>query len=477
MGIAGGAEKCSYITELGFDAAIDYKSEDVMSALREQCPKGIDVYFDNVGGDILDAALAHLARNARVVICGAISQYNATDTIKGPSNYLSLLVNHASMTGFVFSDYLDRIPEAAKALGWMGRRRRAVLARGHRRGPRELPRHAAAAVQGREHGQAGAQGGRRLTRRLSACACVAALCLMPALCDAPARAGTAYVDGISDQSLPAWDGGFAESYFGRLFSAVWVSAGHISLARYVAQWNVMSEAGGRADPQGDYREKLEAWLGDVAALGLVPEVSLTSYDGVYPRTVAQYQTALGLLLDRATAMGHPAPLRGGVERAQRSGSRAGPESRAADELGRCPLRTAPTAARWSPAISRIPPTSQPTRGDTSGRLTSRLRSGEFTPTTRSNAKARRRLTTSSRTSRTAAPASGSGSRRSPPASAPTMAGGSWTMARSDRRKRSRWLVDTLMRDRAPEHVFYFSFLPGERRQPSCAERPRRRRAV
>jgi NADPH-dependent curcumin reductase len=117
VGIAGGAEKCSYVTELGFDAAIDYKSEDVMSALREQCPKGIDVYFDNVGGDILDAALAHLARNARVVICGAISQYNATDTIKGPSNYLSLLVNHASMTGFVFSDYLDRIPEAAKALG------------------------------------------------------------------------------------------------------------------------------------------------------------------------------------------------------------------------------------------------------------------------------------------------------------------------------------------------------------------------
>ncbi len=120
VGIAGGAEKCSYVTELGFDAAIDYKGEDVMTALGEQCPKGIDVYFDNVGGEILDAALAHLARNARVVICGAISQYNATEAIKGPSNYLSLLVNHASMTGFVFSDYLDRIPEAIQALaGWV----------------------------------------------------------------------------------------------------------------------------------------------------------------------------------------------------------------------------------------------------------------------------------------------------------------------------------------------------------------------
>jgi hypothetical protein len=106
VGIAGGAEKCSYVTEeLGFDAAIDYKAQDVNAALHEHCPKGIDVYFDNVGGEILDAALACLARNARVVICGAISQYNATSAMQGPSNYMSLLVNHASMTGFVISDY------------------------------------------------------------------------------------------------------------------------------------------------------------------------------------------------------------------------------------------------------------------------------------------------------------------------------------------------------------------------------------
>jgi NADPH-dependent curcumin reductase CurA len=117
VGIAGGSEKCSYVQELGFDAAIDYKSDDVMKALGEQCPKGIDVYFDNVGGEILDAALAHLARHARVVICGAISQYNSGGAMRGPANYMSLLVNHASMTGFVFSDYLDRLPEAAQALG------------------------------------------------------------------------------------------------------------------------------------------------------------------------------------------------------------------------------------------------------------------------------------------------------------------------------------------------------------------------
>ena len=121
VGIAGGAKKCQYIAkELGFDAAIDYKTEAVVKALRTHCPMGIDVYFDNVGGDILDAALAQLARGARVVICGAISQYNNTTPIKGPSNYLSLLVNRASMTGFLVSDYAGRFAEAAREMaGWM----------------------------------------------------------------------------------------------------------------------------------------------------------------------------------------------------------------------------------------------------------------------------------------------------------------------------------------------------------------------
>jgi NADPH-dependent curcumin reductase CurA len=121
VGIAGGAEKCRHVVEdLGFDAAIDYKAQSVLAALGEHCPNGIDVYFDNVGGDILDAALARLARHARVVICGAISQYNATDGMKGPSNYMSLLVNHASMTGFVVTDYGARYAEGAREMaGWL----------------------------------------------------------------------------------------------------------------------------------------------------------------------------------------------------------------------------------------------------------------------------------------------------------------------------------------------------------------------
>ena len=120
VGLAGGAAKCDYVKQtLGFDAVIDYKNEDVGGGLSKHCPKGIDVYFDNVGGDILDAALARLARNARVVICGAISQYNSS-TVAGPKNYLTLLVQHARMEGFVVFDYAARYGEGMQAMaGWL----------------------------------------------------------------------------------------------------------------------------------------------------------------------------------------------------------------------------------------------------------------------------------------------------------------------------------------------------------------------
>jgi len=121
VGIAGGAAKCGYLRDvLGFDAVIDYKAEDVGAALGVACPGGIDVYFDNVGGAILDAALARLAMHARVVICGAISQYNNTGPAAGPANYLSLLVNRASMTGMLVFDYAARYREAGRELAaWM----------------------------------------------------------------------------------------------------------------------------------------------------------------------------------------------------------------------------------------------------------------------------------------------------------------------------------------------------------------------
>lgn len=121
VGIAGGAEKCRYLVEeLGFDAAIDYKREDVAAALKQHAPNGVDVYFDNVGGDILDAVLTRLARNARIVICGAISQYNNTAPVKGPANYLALIVARARMQGIMVGDYYHRAAEALSTMGgWL----------------------------------------------------------------------------------------------------------------------------------------------------------------------------------------------------------------------------------------------------------------------------------------------------------------------------------------------------------------------
>ena len=115
VGIAGGPEKCQYAVEtLGYDACIDHKSGPIAAGLAQHCPQGIDVYFDNVGGEILDAV------RARIVICGAISQYNNTTPIQGPKNYLSLLVNRARMEGIVVFDWAPRYGEAIKAMaGWM----------------------------------------------------------------------------------------------------------------------------------------------------------------------------------------------------------------------------------------------------------------------------------------------------------------------------------------------------------------------
>jgi NADPH-dependent curcumin reductase CurA len=145
VGIAGGPEKCRWITgDLGFDAAIDYKSQDVGRLLREHAPGGVDVFFDNVGGAILDAVLGHLARGARIVLSGGVSQYT-TRPGGGPAHYLNLVGARASMTGFVTPDYADRYAEArAELAGWLraGRliSRDHVLAGGVRAFPDALPR-------------------------------------------------------------------------------------------------------------------------------------------------------------------------------------------------------------------------------------------------------------------------------------------------------------------------------------------------
>jgi NADPH-dependent curcumin reductase CurA len=121
IGIAGGPEKCAYLTgELGLDGAVDYRSPDAGKALRALCPKGIDVFFDNVGGPILDAVLAQLAMRGRIVLCGGIAHYNDSRPSPGPSNYLALVMRRGRMEGFIVLDYLARSAEAVTALaGWI----------------------------------------------------------------------------------------------------------------------------------------------------------------------------------------------------------------------------------------------------------------------------------------------------------------------------------------------------------------------
>jgi NADPH-dependent curcumin reductase len=121
VGLAGDDEKCAYcVNELGFDACINYKTADLKKALREAFPKGIDIYFDNVGGEILDIVLGQIRMKARIIICGAISQYNNKENVKGPSNYLSLLVNRAKMEGIVVFDNAANYGKAAKEMaGWI----------------------------------------------------------------------------------------------------------------------------------------------------------------------------------------------------------------------------------------------------------------------------------------------------------------------------------------------------------------------
>ena len=121
VGIAGSDEKCSWLLdELGFDAAINYRTDDVEAAVRSACPGGVDVFFDNVGGDILEAGLANLALRGRIVMCGAIAQYNDETPRPGPRYLTNLIVNRGRMEGFIILDYLDRVTEAITELaGWV----------------------------------------------------------------------------------------------------------------------------------------------------------------------------------------------------------------------------------------------------------------------------------------------------------------------------------------------------------------------
>ncbi len=119
VGLAGSDEKCAWLRELGYDAAINYRTENVIGALKTHCPDGIDVYFDNVGGETLEAALSMINLHGRIAVCGMISQYNAKAPAPGPRNLANLIIKRARMEGFLVSDFYSRAGEAVpKLIGW-----------------------------------------------------------------------------------------------------------------------------------------------------------------------------------------------------------------------------------------------------------------------------------------------------------------------------------------------------------------------
>lgn len=143
VGMAGSDEKCAWLTEdLGFDAAINYKTQNVKDEIARLCPKGMNIYFDNVGGEILDICLARIADNARIVICGGISRYNQSGPIPGPKNYFNLVFRRARMEGFIVIDYAAQFPQAAAEMqGWIAEGRlkqKATVVDGFRELPNAL---------------------------------------------------------------------------------------------------------------------------------------------------------------------------------------------------------------------------------------------------------------------------------------------------------------------------------------------------
>lgn len=145
IGTAGGKAKCDWlVSEAGFDGAIDYRSEDLGKRLDELCPDGIDVFYDNVGGTVLNEALARIRLKARIVLCGFISRYNDTTPSPGPSNYVNLTLRRGRMEGFIILDYADRFAEANEALaGWLNQgllKQREDVAVGLENAPKTLAR-------------------------------------------------------------------------------------------------------------------------------------------------------------------------------------------------------------------------------------------------------------------------------------------------------------------------------------------------
>jgi hypothetical protein len=295
--------------------------------------------------------------------------------------------------------------------------------------------------------------------RAAGAVCLAVLCVSWFLAAGPAWGATAYIDGISDQNMPEWDGAFAGSYFADFFKRDWVLDGHIRLARYAVQWNVVD-----AGPTGS-RVKFENWLRDVGELGLIPDVALTSYDGAYPASAGDYEARLAEILRRAAGLGEPVryieawnePNNQGREPPTVAASFADAAQAACAGGYGCAvvagdLEDAPGAARYeqeyerdlryAPSIWGVHPYRSVQQMSTVPlrELVRDLPGGDAAELWFTEVAAR----------------------------TCTDYGGELRVnGETGQAGRVRWLLDTLMPFARPAHVFYYTFLLADRRAPSC----------
>ncbi len=297
---------------------------------------------------------------------------------------------------------------------------------------------------------------------VSSAICLAMLCASCAFAVGAAHGATAYIDGISDQNMPEWDGAFASSYFEHLFERAWVLGGHIRLARYVVQWNVTD-----AGPAGS-RVKFENWLRDVEALGLVPDIAMTSYDGAYPSSARDYEARLAELLHTAAELGEPVryveawnePNNQGHEPPAVAASFAEAALEACADGYNCKviagdLEDAPGAARYELQYERNLHEVLPIWGVHPYRSVQQMSTAPLRELVRAlpggNATELWFTEVAAR-----ACTDYDGERR--------------TNGEAGQVRRVRWLLDTLMPYARPAHVFYYTFLLADRRVPSCTRR-------
>lgn len=300
--------------------------------------------------------------------------------------------------------------------------------------------------------------------RLIAATCVA-LCLNLAFVGVPAQAGTAYVDGISDQSLPSWDGDFHGSYFADIFHQAWVGSppSHVTLARYVVQWDAVAES---EKGKPEYLRRFESWLEDVAGIGLTPDLALTSYTGAYPSSPDEYQAQLEEILGRALRMGHPIryleawnePNNQGAE----SAANAAHFTNAADAICGQGYGCTTIAGNFedSPGVAVY-----------ENKYIKNLNPIPTIWGVHPYYSVEEENETPFLDFREHLPHGGAGERiwftEVAARKCSDFGGREVENGEEGQAQRANWLVNTLMRDVEPEHVFYYEFLLGERRQPSC----------